>query len=101
MAKPYLIYKTSNGVYYAELLLPDGTHANKKSTGSRNRAEAEKIVMGWVVNGNIPARINGKANNKTKYHVPAKFPERQCANLQVVWRLNGCCKSIRRRSKTH
>lgn len=22
--------------------------------------------MGWVVNGNIPARINGKANNKTK-----------------------------------
>lgn len=65
MAKPYLIYKTSNGVYYAELLLPDGTHANKKSTGSRNRAEAEKIVMGWVVNGNIPARINGKANNKT------------------------------------
>ena len=65
MAKPYLIYKTSNGVYYAELLLPDGTHANKKSTGSRNRAEAEKIVMGWVVNGNIPARTNGKQNHKT------------------------------------
>ena len=65
MAKPYLIYKTSNGVYYAELLLPDGTHANKKSTGCRNRAEAEKVVMGWVVNGNIPARTNGKENRKT------------------------------------
>lgn len=65
MAKPYLIYKTSNGVYYAELLLPDGSHANKKSTGCRNRAEAEKVVMGWVVNGNIPARINGKKDSKT------------------------------------
>lgn len=65
IAKPYLIYKTSNGVYYAELLLPDGTHANKKSTGCRNRAEAEKVVMGWVVNGNIPARTNGKENRKT------------------------------------
>ena len=30
MAKPYLIYKTPNGVYYAEILLPDGSHANKK-----------------------------------------------------------------------
>ena len=65
MAKPYLIYKTTNGVYYAELLLPDGTHANKKSTGCRNRAEAEKVVIGWVVNGNIPARTNGKENRKT------------------------------------
>lgn len=65
MAKPYLIYKTSNGVYYAEFLLPDGTHANKKSTGCRNRAETEKVVMGWVVNGNIPARTNGKENRKT------------------------------------
>ena len=68
MAKPYLIYKTSNGVYYAELLLPDGTHANKKSTGCRNRAEAEKVVMGWVVNGNIPSRINGKENHKTNVY---------------------------------
>lgn len=62
MAKPYLIYKTSNGVYYAELLLPDGSHANKKSTGCKNRADAEKVVMGWVVNGNIPLRTNGKQN---------------------------------------
>lgn len=60
MAKPYLIYKTSNGVYYAELLLPDGTHANKKSTGCRNRAEAECKVMEWIVTGNIPVRVNSK-----------------------------------------
>jgi len=24
MAKPYLLYKTSNNIYYAEILLPDG-----------------------------------------------------------------------------
>lgn len=65
MAKPYLIYKSSNNIYYAEILLPDGTHANKKSTGCRDRNQAEKVVMGWIVNGNIPARINGKSKNET------------------------------------
>lgn len=71
MAKPYLIYKTSNGVYYAELLLPDGSHANKKSTGCKNRADAEKVVMGWVVNGNIPYE---QMENKTKILPLTKFP---------------------------
>ena len=60
MAKPYLLYKKHSGIYYAELLLPDGSRTKRKSTGTENRAEAEKIVMGWIVNGNIPARINGK-----------------------------------------
>ena len=60
MAKPYLIYKTSNGVYYAELLLPDGTLSNNKSTGCKNRSEAERKVMEWLVTGNIPARVDSK-----------------------------------------
>ena len=54
MAKPYLIYKMHTGIYYAELLLPDGSRSNKKSTGSKNRAEAERIVMNWVIKLNIP-----------------------------------------------
>ena len=65
MAKPYLLYKRSNGIYYAEILLPDGTRATKKSTGSYNKTEAEKIVMGWIVNGNIPKRINSKDSEKS------------------------------------
>lgn len=77
MAKPYLIYKTSNGVYYAELLLPDGTHANKKSTGCRNRAEAEKVVMGWIVNGNIPKRINSTDSSKTTVDKIALYKQSQ------------------------
>lgn len=64
MAKPYLLYKTSNNIYYAEILLPDGSHANKKSTGCKIRADAERTVMGWIVNGTIPARSNGKENKK-------------------------------------
>ena len=64
MAKPYLLYKTSNNTYYAEILLPDGSHANKKSTGCKNRADAERAVMGWIVNGTVPVRSNGKVNKK-------------------------------------
>ena len=44
MAKPYLIYKKPNGFFYAEILLPDGSHANRKSTGCKNRADAEKAM---------------------------------------------------------
>ena len=64
MAKPYLLYKTSNNIYYAEILLPDGSHANKKSTGCKNRADAERAVMDWIVNGTVPVRSNGKVNKK-------------------------------------
>ena len=65
MAKPYLIFKAHTGIYYAQIRLADGSLSNNKSTGCRNRAEAEKVVMGWVVNGNIPSRINGKQDHKT------------------------------------
>lgn len=58
MAKPYLIFKAHTGVYYAQILLPDGSHTNNKSTGCRNRTDAERKVMEWIVTGNIPARIN-------------------------------------------
>lgn len=31
-----------------------------KSTGCRNRTEAERTVMEWIVTGNIPARVGSK-----------------------------------------
>ena len=64
MAKTYLLYKTSNNIYYAEILLPDGSHANKKSTGCKNRADTERAVMDRIVNGTVPVRSNGKINKK-------------------------------------
>ncbi len=41
--------------------------------GPRDRAEAEKIVMEWLVNGNIPERINS-AKSSFPCHIakPAK-----------------------------
>lgn len=65
MAKPYYLYKKSSGYYYAEILLSDGSYSVRKSTGTRDKKEAEKIVMSWVVNGNIPQRINGKTDDVT------------------------------------
>lgn len=60
MAKPYLIFKAHNGIYYAQIRLADGSLSNNKSTGCRNRAEAECKVMEWIVTGNIPARVGSK-----------------------------------------
>ena len=60
MAKPYLIFKAHNGIYYAQIRLADGSLSNNKSTGCRNRAEAERKVMEWIVTGNIPVRVNSK-----------------------------------------
>ena len=57
MAKPYLIFKAQTVIYSAQIRLADGTYANKRSTGGRNRAEAERKVMKWIVTGTIPARV--------------------------------------------
>jgi len=45
--------------------LPDGTRANKKSTGCKDRAATERKVMEWIVSGNIPERTNGKKKSNT------------------------------------
>ena len=60
MAKPYLIFKSHTGFYYAQIRLADGSLSNNKSTGCKNRAEAERKVMEWIVTGNIPVRVNSK-----------------------------------------
>ena len=43
MAKPYLIFKAHTGIYYAQIRLADGSLSSNKSTGCRNRTEAERI----------------------------------------------------------
>ena len=60
MTKPYLIFKAHTGIYYAQIRLADGSLSNNKSTGCRNRTEAERTVMEWIVTGNIPARVGSK-----------------------------------------
>ena len=67
MVKPYSIFKRSTGIYYVQFRMQDGSRSSSKSTGTRNRTEAEKIAMEWVVNGSIPTRINASANKKGNF----------------------------------
>lgn len=65
MVKPfYLSTKRHGGNFYVQFSLQNGSRPNVKSTGCRDRKEAEKMVMNWLVNGNIPSRINGKEETK-------------------------------------
>ena len=53
MAKPYFLFKMPSGIWYARIQLPDGTYSNNRSTGSRDRNSAERVVMEWVVNNKL------------------------------------------------
>lgn len=66
MAKPFSLFKRSSGIFYVQFLLPDGTRSTSKSTGCRNRSEAERTAMAWLVNGNIPSRINSHTESGSK-----------------------------------
>lgn len=66
MTRPYSLFIKSNGYYYVQFLLSDGSRSQNKSTGTKDRREAEKIAMEWYVNGNIPTRINSK-EEKSKF----------------------------------
>lgn len=64
MPKPYSIFKRSNGVFYCNILLPDGTMSNNKSTGKYTRKEAEQVAVKWYAEGSVPTRSNGKENKE-------------------------------------
>lgn len=61
MTRPYSLFKKSNGYFYVQFLLPDGSRSQNKSTGTKDRLEAEKKAMEWSVLGDIPVRINAKS----------------------------------------
>jgi len=70
MAKPFsLSTKRHGGNFYVQFAFPDGGRSFQKSTGTSNRQEAEKIAMEWLVNGNIPGRINSKAPSESKINM--------------------------------
>ncbi len=61
MNKPYLLFKYRKSPYwYAQTRLSDGSLSNNKSTGKESKAEAEKVVMEWVVAGAVPKRVSRK-----------------------------------------
>lgn len=64
MAKPFILFKMPSGIWYARVQLSDGSFSNNKSTGCREKAAAERKCMEWVVNKNIPSRINSSEENR-------------------------------------
>ena len=71
MNKPYLLFKTKHSPFWhAQVRLPDGTISRNKSTGKENKTEAEREVMGWVVNGCVPDRTSrtGKAIGRKSFN---------------------------------
>ena len=70
MAKPFTFStKRAGGNIYVQFALPDGGRTFQKSTGTSNRKEAEKIAMEWLVNGNIPERINSAKPSESKLNM--------------------------------
>ena len=69
MAKPCLIFKAYTEICYAQIRFADGSLSNNKSTGCKNRAEAERKVMEWIVTGNIPERINSAKPSESKLNM--------------------------------
>ena len=70
MAKPFTFStKRAGGNIYVQFALPDGGRTFQKSTGTSNRKEAEKIAMEWLVNVNIPERINSAKPYESKLNM--------------------------------
>lgn len=67
MAKPfYFSTKKPGGNICVQFLLSDGQRSYQKSTGTSDKSAATKIAMEWLVNGNIPARINDRTGAGVK-----------------------------------
>lgn len=45
MTESYSIFKRSNGIYYAQILISETGKSVQKSTGKRTRKEAQAVVL--------------------------------------------------------
>lgn len=67
MTKPDSIFKRSNGFYYAQFPFSTDGKVFQKSTGCKNRGEAEKTVLKWYSQGTVlPVRTKRLAVDEEK-----------------------------------
>lgn len=108
MAKPYLIFKSRSGIYYVQILLPDGSRTNNKSTGCKVRAEAERTVMEWIVSGNIPKCINSVDDEKKDINTVQLFTTLRTGDfseeeikeiIRILKNRNYICSAVLKSSK--
>ena len=97
MTRPYSLFKKSNGYYYVQFLLADGSRSQNKS-----------IAMRWAVLGDIPERINSKAekaksqsvdrisffNSMSTYDFSPEEIDKMISIMQKRGFINGIVESI-------
>ncbi len=70
MAKPYSIFKRSNGIFYAQFPFTVNGKTFQKSTGCRTHSSAEKTVLGWYSDGSLlPSHGNNRNPDAEKISV--------------------------------
>jgi integrase len=53
MTRPYSIYVRNNGIYYAQFPFEVDGKSFQRSTGTRDRREAERTILKWYREGNV------------------------------------------------
>ena len=65
MAKPFTIFKRSSGIYYCDFTNEATGELIRRSTGTRDYNEAQKVVLSWYKNNNVvPANASQKLKEK-------------------------------------
>lgn len=65
MAKPFTIFKRSSGIYYCDFTNEVTGELIRRSTGTRDYNEAQKVVLSWYKNNNVvPANASQKLKEK-------------------------------------
>lgn len=63
--KPCLIFKYKNSPFlYAQIRLPGGTVTSNRAKGKESKFEAERVVMQWIVSGNILTTVSCNKRRK-------------------------------------
>jgi hypothetical protein len=64
----YYLHTRYNGIFYAELVTPEGRKLAARSTGKTARDEALLVVAEWLKNG-VPAGKKRNPRGRYRYRV--------------------------------
>jgi len=69
--RPYILTRRKeSGTYYVLFCdVQNNKYSTKKSTGSKDKKEADKIALKWLMEQQIPERINAKSNKTQSFDV--------------------------------
>jgi integrase len=68
----YYLHTRKNGIFYAELVTPEGNKLTARSTGTKSRDEALLIIAKWLESGIPTGRVRKPAaaiEGRIAYHI--------------------------------